>query len=46
MKSLLAAIAILWLAGCASAPTGVSLAGLQAMRERPERLIVLAVANP
>jgi subtilisin family serine protease len=46
MKSLLAAIAVLWLAGCASAPTGVPAGGLQAMREHPERLIVVAVANP
>lgn len=46
MKSLLAAIAVLWLAGCASAPTGAPVSELQAMRERPERLIVVAVANP
>jgi subtilisin family serine protease len=46
VKSLLAAIAVSWLAGCASAPTGAPVAELQAMRERPERLIVVAVANP
>lgn len=43
---MLAAIAALWLAGCASAPTGAPVAELQAMREHPERLIVVAVANP
>jgi subtilisin family serine protease len=46
VKSLLAAIVLLWLAGCASAPTGAPVADLQAMREHPERLIVVAVANP
>lgn len=50
MKSLLAAIAVLWLAGCASLPADVFPVALaadaQAMRERPDRFIVVAVANP
>jgi subtilisin family serine protease len=46
VRSLLAALAVLWLAGCASAPGGAPVVGMQAMREHPERLIVVAVANP
>jgi len=46
IRSLLAAIGIAWLAGCGTAPTAASGAGLQAMRDHPERLIVVAVANP
>ena len=46
LRELLAVLALVWLAGCASAPTEVAGAGMRAMREHPERLIVVAVANP
>ena len=46
MRGLLSALALLWLAGCASAPVDAPGTGLQAMRDHPERLIVVAVANP
>lgn len=48
MKSLLAALLLLGLAGCASVPDApvAAAAEMQAIRERPERLIVVAVANP
>jgi type IV pilus biogenesis protein CpaD/CtpE len=46
MKSLLAAIAIVWLTACASTPPPTAPAALQAMRDHPERLIIVAVANP
>jgi subtilisin family serine protease len=46
MRALLAALAILCLAACASTPSQPPGAGLQAMRDHPERLIVVAVANP
>jgi subtilisin family serine protease len=46
MKVLLALLVALWLSGCASLPTDAPVAGVAAMRERPERLIVVAVANP
>lgn len=46
MKSLLAAITVFWLAGCASAPSSAPVVESQAMREHPERMIVVAVANP
>jgi subtilisin family serine protease len=46
VKALLAAFVGLWLAGCASAPGGAPDTGSQALRERSERLIVVAVANP
>jgi subtilisin family serine protease len=45
VKSLLAALALLWLAGCASVSADAPVADVAAMRERPERLIVVAVAN-
>jgi subtilisin family serine protease len=49
-RSILATLAVLWmglLAGCASVPAGAPGAVVQqAMREHPERLIVVAVANP
>jgi subtilisin family serine protease len=47
IKPLLAALASLWLVACASAPPGAPAAESQTvLRERPERLIVVAVANP
>ena len=47
MQPLLAAITVvLCLAGCANVPAVEPRAEWRAMRERPERLIVVAVANP
>lgn len=46
LPTALAALALACLVGCASVPADAPGADLQAMREHPERLIVVAVANP
>ncbi len=46
MRPLLAALVLLCLAACATPPAVEPRAEWQAMRERPERMIVVAVANP
>ena len=46
LRELLTVLALVWLAGCANVPPATAPeAGLRAMREHPERLIVVAVAN-